>query len=111
MLNRPTVFIRAVDEDGVEGWGEVRSNFPAPGAEHRARLVSEVLAPGLIGRRFDGPVQAFEILTKGTEMSRSSSSALPSVILRRLAQTGHCILRPLRTIHRLNAAAQSFLPT
>ncbi|CUU21365.1 D-galactarolactone cycloisomerase [Bradyrhizobium sp. JR7.2] len=68
MLNRPAVFVRAVDEDGVEGWGEAWSNFPAPGAEHRARLVNEVLAPGLVGRRFYGPAQAFEVLTKGTEV-------------------------------------------
>lgn len=68
MLNRPAVFVRAVDEDGVEGWGEAWSNFPAPGAEHRARLVNEVLAPGLAGRRFDSPAQAFEVLTKGTEV-------------------------------------------
>ncbi|WP_441258813.1 mandelate racemase/muconate lactonizing enzyme family protein [Bradyrhizobium sp. 521_C7_N1_3] len=68
MLNRPAVFVRAVDENGVEGWGEAWSNFPAPGAEHRARLVNEVLAPGLVGRRFDSPVQAFEVLSKGTEV-------------------------------------------
>ncbi|WP_445220158.1 mandelate racemase/muconate lactonizing enzyme family protein [Bradyrhizobium sp. Pa8] len=68
MLNRPAVFVRAVDEDGVEGWGEAWSNFPAPGAEHRARLVNELLAPGLVGRRFDSPAQAFEVLTKGTEV-------------------------------------------
>lgn len=68
MLNRPAVFVRVIDEDGVEGWGEAWSNFPAPGAEHRARLVNEVLAPGLVGRRFDGPGQAFEVLTKGTEV-------------------------------------------
>ncbi|UEM14859.1 mandelate racemase/muconate lactonizing enzyme family protein [Bradyrhizobium barranii subsp. barranii] len=68
MLNRPAVFVRAVDEDGVEGWGEAWSNFPAPGAEHRARLVNEALAPGLVGRRFDSPAQAFEVLSKGTEV-------------------------------------------
>ncbi|UGX92160.1 mandelate racemase/muconate lactonizing enzyme family protein [Bradyrhizobium barranii subsp. barranii] len=68
MLNRPAVFVRAVDEDGVEGWGEAWSNFPAPGAEYRARLVNEVVAPGLVGRRFDSPAQAFEVLTKGTEV-------------------------------------------
>lgn len=68
MLNRPAVFVRAVDEDGVEGWGEAWSNFPAPGAEHRARLVNEVLAPGLVGRKFDDPAQAFETLTEGTEV-------------------------------------------
>lgn len=68
MLDRPAVFVRAVDEDGVAGWGEAWSNFPAPGAEHRARLVNEVLAPGLVGRRFEGPAQVFEALTKGTEV-------------------------------------------
>lgn len=68
MLSRPAVFVRAVDEDGVEGWGEAWSNFPAPGAEHRARLVNEVLAPGLVGRRFGSPAQAFEALTRGTEV-------------------------------------------
>jgi D-galactarolactone cycloisomerase len=68
MLNRPAVFIRAVDDDGVEGWGEAWSNFPAPGAEHRARLVNEVLAPAVVGRKFDGPAQVFETLTQGTEV-------------------------------------------
>ena len=59
MLNRP---------DGVEGWGEAWSNFPAPGAEHRGRLVNEVLAPALIGRRFEDPAQAFSTLSQGTEV-------------------------------------------
>ncbi|KQT03000.1 MULTISPECIES: mandelate racemase/muconate lactonizing enzyme family protein [unclassified Bradyrhizobium] len=68
MLNRPAVFVRVIDEDGVEGWGEAWSNFPAPGAEHRARLVTEMLAPGLVGRKFEGPAQAFETLTKGTKV-------------------------------------------
>lgn len=68
MLNRPAVFIRAVDDDGVEGWGEAWSNFPAPGAEHRARLVNEVLAPAVVGRKFDGPAQVFETLTQGTDV-------------------------------------------
>lgn len=35
MGDRPAVFIRVIDEDGIEGWGETWSNFPAPGAEHR----------------------------------------------------------------------------
>lgn len=68
MLNRPAVFVRAIDEDGVEGWGEAWCNFPAPGAEHRARLVNEVLAPGLVGRKFGGPAEAFETVTEGTEV-------------------------------------------
>src|SRR5437899_12956306 len=65
MLNRPAVFVRAEDEDGIVGWGEVWSNFPSTGAEHRARLVNEVLAPAVIGRVLDGPAQAFEALAQG----------------------------------------------
>ena len=68
MLNRPAVFVRVTDEDGVAGWGEAWSNFPAPGAEHRARLVNEVLAPALVGRKFGDPAQAFEVLRKGSEV-------------------------------------------
>src|SRR5437667_8608142 len=64
MLNRPAVFVRAEDEDGVVGWGEVWSNFPSTGAEHRARLINEVLAAPLIGRALDGPAEAFETLTQ-----------------------------------------------
>lgn len=66
MLDRPAVFVRAEDEDGVVGWGEVWANFPSTGAEYRARLVNEVLAPAVIGRALEGPAQAFEILTQGT---------------------------------------------
>jgi len=68
MLNRPAVFVRALDEDGVEGWGEAWSNFPAPGAEHRARLINEVLAPSLVERKYDGPAQVFETLSRSTEV-------------------------------------------
>ena len=49
MKNRPAVFVRVEDGDGNIGWGEVWCNFPAPGAEHRVRLVNEVLAPALVG--------------------------------------------------------------
>lgn len=68
MGDRPAVFIRVIDEDGIEGWGETWSNFPAPGAEHRSRLVNEVIAPGIAGRSFGVPSEAFEELTKGTEV-------------------------------------------
>ncbi|CCD95924.1 conserved hypothetical protein [Bradyrhizobium sp. ORS 375] len=68
MGDRPAVFVRVIDEDGIEGWGETWSNFPAPGAEHRSRLVNEVIAPGIAGRSFDGPSEAFDELTKGTEV-------------------------------------------
>src|SRR3982750_3460258 len=66
MLNRPAVFVRAEDEDGVVGWGGVWSNFPSPGAEHRAGRPNGVFAPAVFGRELDGPAQASETLTQGT---------------------------------------------
>jgi D-galactarolactone cycloisomerase len=66
MHDRPAVYVRAEDVDGVVGWGEVWCNFPSCGAEHRARLLQTVLAPLATSRAFDGPVQAFEWLTDGT---------------------------------------------
>src|SRR5438445_4028705 len=66
MLNRPAVFVCVEDEDGTTGWGEVWSNFPSNGAEHRARLVNEVLAPAVAGAAASEPAQIFEKLTLGT---------------------------------------------
>src|SRR3954470_21471906 len=66
MLNRPAVFVRVEDSDGHFGWGEVWSNFPSPGAEHRARLVNEVLAPAIAGLTAADPAAIFEKLTQGT---------------------------------------------
>lgn len=68
MADRPAVFVRVEDTDGNVGWGEVWCNFPAPGAEHRVRLVNEVLAPSLAGFRADEPTAAFEHLTQGTSV-------------------------------------------
>jgi L-alanine-DL-glutamate epimerase-like enolase superfamily enzyme len=45
MTNRPAAFLRVTDSDGAQGWGEVFSNFPQVGAEHRARLVESIFAP------------------------------------------------------------------
>ena len=59
MRDRPAVLVRAVDRDGAEGWGEVWCNFPSVGAEHRARLVADVVAPLLLDRSFAGPEDAF----------------------------------------------------
>lgn len=66
MHDRPAVFVRVVDHDGAEGWGEVWCNFPSCGAEHRARLVETVAAPALIGRDFEGPAAAFDWLSART---------------------------------------------
>ncbi|MGN6113924.1 MAG: mandelate racemase/muconate lactonizing enzyme family protein [Nitrobacter sp.] len=68
MLNRPAVFVRVEDTDGQVGWGEAWSNFPSSGAEHRARLINEVLAPAIVETAFAEPSEVFEKLTQGTSV-------------------------------------------
>ena len=51
MTNRPAVFVRLSDTDGAFGWGEIFANWPAAGAEHRARLLMEDIADLVIGFR------------------------------------------------------------
>ena len=65
--DRPMVLVRAIERDGSEGWGEVWSNWPAVGAEHRARLAAD-LGERLVGRSFQGPAQAFEQLSRELEV-------------------------------------------
>ncbi|HKP65894.1 MAG TPA: mandelate racemase/muconate lactonizing enzyme family protein, partial [Casimicrobiaceae bacterium] len=66
MRDRPMVLVRAEDTDGNTGWGEIWCNFPAVGAEHRARLVHGVLAPIVTSRPFDDAATAFDALTEQT---------------------------------------------
>lgn len=66
MYDRPALFVRVEDADGAQGWGEVWCNFPSCGAEHRARLIDTVLAPLLTSQGFEGPRQAFDLLTQST---------------------------------------------
>ena len=55
MAERVAVFVRLTDADGVSGWGEIWSNFPTVGAEHRAKLFHSFIAPRLIGRSISDP--------------------------------------------------------
>lgn len=66
MLERPALLVRVEDAEGAHGWGEVWCNFPACGAEHRARLVETVLAPLLTDAPFASARQAFVHLTERT---------------------------------------------
>jgi D-galactarolactone cycloisomerase len=68
MLDRPAVFVRVEDDDGNIGWGEVWANFPSTGAEHRARLINEVLAPLIRGYAASKPADVFEKLTQATSV-------------------------------------------
>ena len=55
MAERVAVFVRLTDADGMSGWGEIWSNFPTIGAEHRAKLFHSFIAPRLIGRSISDP--------------------------------------------------------
>jgi D-galactarolactone cycloisomerase len=68
MTSRPAVFVRVEDDDGHAGWGEAWCNFPSTGAEHRARLINEILAPAAIGLIASEPSQIFDKLTQGTSV-------------------------------------------
>ncbi len=68
MHDRPAVLIRVEDDEGAVGWGEAWCNFPAVGAEHRARLFDTVIAPLLGGRSFEHPSAAYELLTQRTHV-------------------------------------------
>jgi L-alanine-DL-glutamate epimerase-like enolase superfamily enzyme len=64
MHDRPAVFVRVADKEGHHGWGEVWCNFPAVGAEHRARLVETCIRPLLCERAWSSPAACFEALTE-----------------------------------------------
>src|SRR3954447_2693917 len=68
MRDRPTLFVRVEDDDGQTGWGEVWCNFPSVGAEHRARLINDMLTPMLIGRAVTDPSEVFESLSAATSV-------------------------------------------
>lgn len=65
--DRPFVLVRITDDQGHHGWGEVWANWPAVGAEHRARLAVD-LGERLVGQTFDGPADFFRKLTKSLEV-------------------------------------------
>lgn len=65
MHSRPMVLVRIEDHDGAVGWGEVWCNFPPFGAEHRARIVDQLLAPLAEGHLAD-PVKIFTLLSNRT---------------------------------------------
>lgn len=63
MRDRPLVLIGISDADGRTGWGEVWCNFPACGAEHRARLFQTELVPLLTGQSFHHPADCYQLLS------------------------------------------------
>ena len=65
--DRPMVLVRIVDASGAEGWGEIWCNWPAVGAEHRARLADD-FKDRLVGRTYATPDAAFRQLTAELEV-------------------------------------------
>jgi len=68
MRDRPAVFVRLSDGEGAHGWGEIFANWPAAGAEHRARLLMEDMADLVLGREVVTPDQLFDALTQQTHI-------------------------------------------
>ena len=50
MNDRPMVLINITDYRGNSGWGEIWCNFPNVGAEYRAKLVDDIIAPILLSK-------------------------------------------------------------
>jgi D-galactarolactone cycloisomerase len=66
MHDRPMLLVEVRDDEGIAGWGEAWCNFPAVGAEHRARLIESVLGPMLEDAAPASPAETFERLTAAT---------------------------------------------
>lgn len=64
MHDRPAVLVRVVDTDGADGWGEIWCNFPSVGAEHRARLLRDVVGPVAMAEAFADPAALYARLTR-----------------------------------------------
>ncbi len=64
MHDRPSVLLRIEDTEGHAGWGEIWCNYPAVGAEHRARLLASTVLPLASGfRHLDRPEDLWSAMT------------------------------------------------
>jgi L-alanine-DL-glutamate epimerase-like enolase superfamily enzyme len=68
MRSRAALAVRIEDADGAHGWGEVFSNWPPDGPEHRACLIEEVLAPLAMERDHASPRELFDFLGARTRV-------------------------------------------
>ncbi len=68
MRSRAALAVRVEDVDGAHGWGEVFSNWPPDGAEHRACLIDQVLAPLAMERPHGSPAALWSYLTDRTRV-------------------------------------------
>jgi len=68
MRDRPAVLVRLTDSNGIQGFGEVFCNWPAAGAEHRARLILEDIAELVFAKSWTSAPEMFLSLTRQTEI-------------------------------------------
>ncbi len=68
MRSRPALLIELTLNDGAVGWGEVFCNWPAFAAPHRARILTEILVPFVVGKEFESPSAMTKALTEGTRL-------------------------------------------
>tara|TARA_B100000676_G_scaffold85029_1_gene85064 strand:- start:2943 stop:4082 length:1140 start_codon:yes stop_codon:yes gene_type:complete len=65
---RAVLLVRAEDTSGNVGWGEVFGNFPAHGAENRAHLIRDYVAPIALSETWASPAAAYEAMTRKTHI-------------------------------------------
>lgn len=70
MTHRTALVVRLIDTDGAEGWGECFCNWPSFAAEHRYRILTELLAPRLEGRKFASPAEVTQFLASQIRVLR-----------------------------------------
>ena len=68
MRDRPAVLVRLTDSDGIQGFGEAFCNWPAAGAEHRARLILEDIAELVFAQAWTSATEMFRTLSQQTEI-------------------------------------------
>jgi D-galactarolactone cycloisomerase len=68
MTSRPAVFVRIESSDGAIGWGVIFANWPAAGAEHRARLLIEDVSDLVLGQTFHRRDALFSELQRKTHI-------------------------------------------
>jgi L-alanine-DL-glutamate epimerase-like enolase superfamily enzyme len=68
LTSRPSLLVRVEERSGAAGWGEVWCNHPETGAEYRARILTQYVAPLMIGQRYVKPNDAYEALEAKTHV-------------------------------------------
>lgn len=66
--DRVAVLVRVEDRDGAHGWGEIWSNFPSYGAEHRARVLHAAVAPRVLRQTVSDPAALWRALSAATHV-------------------------------------------